>query len=620
MSKAWEPTLGAWMEAEGARFRVWAPGATAAEVVADSAHAEVSCFPLLKQADGCFTGLIPDLRAGDRYRFTIDGRGPFPDPASRYQPEGVHGPSQIIDPCAFAWGDQSWRGIAIDDLIVYELHVGTFTSAGTFRSVSERLPDLVELGITAIELMPLADFPGRRNWGYDGVNLFAPAHSYGTPDELRHLVDTAHQLGLAVLLDVVYNHFGPDGNYLSQFTPFYFNEKHHTPWGAALNFDGQNCEPVRAFFLENALHWLHDCHFDGLRFDAAHAIIDEGPRHFLAELSGCVHETITHRKVLLIAEDHRNLVTLISPTADGGLGLDGIWADDFHHQVRRCLARDCEGYYRDYTGSAVDLATTIQNGWFYSGQISVNSGEPRGTDPTGIAPSRFVNCIQNHDQIGNRPFGDRLHHSIDAAAYRAASALLLCAPQTPLLFMGQEWAASAPFQFFTDHNPELGKLVREGRRNEFKAFAAFADPHIRETIPDPQAETTFVASKLDWLERDKEPHAAVLRLYRELLQLRRSELARCSTRHEATALGDGVILLRRQGADASEILIVAALKPALQVTMPIEFDSRWQLLLTTEDERFNAQPRPPMIDRSKPEPSIIFPVPAAVIFRRERNR
>jgi malto-oligosyltrehalose trehalohydrolase len=373
--------------------------------------------------DGAFAVTLTDVNAGDRYAYLLDGEGPFPDPSSRYQPEGVHGPSQIIDPSQFAWSDQGWRGVRLQDALIYELHVGTFTRAGTFAGVMERLPYLADLGITAVELMPVADFPGRWNWGYDGVSLFAPARCYGAPDDLRGLVDTAHRLGLVVVLDVVYNHFGPDGAYLPTFSSSYLSTQHRTPWGAAVNLDGEHSSQVRSFFIENALHWLTEYHFDGLRLDATHGFVDESPCHFVRELTASVRESISDRSVLLFAEDERNLNAIVRPFDQGGWGLDAVWSDDFHHQIRRLSAGDRDGYYQDLSGSTVDLATTLNRGWFYSGQHSDYLGEPRGTDPSGVPLNRMVFCIQNHDQVGNRPFGSRLHDRIDPALFRAAASL-----------------------------------------------------------------------------------------------------------------------------------------------------------------------------------------------------
>lgn len=637
----WTPSLGAWIEQEGTHFRVWAPTVRNLQVVIEKTGNPTDCNPwalnMVKAADGTFSVIVPEIRVGDRYRYRVDGQGPYPDPASRFQPEGVHGPSEIIDAKSFVWSDANWRGVELNDLVIYELHVGTFSPPGTFAAVIDYLDKLVELGVTAIELMPVADFPGQRNWGYDGVDLFAPARCYGRPDDLRRLVDAAHARGLAVILDVVYNHLGPDGNYLGVYSPYYFSKRHPTTWGAALNLDGEHSVMVRAFFIENALHWIHEYHFDGLRLDATHALKDEGPRHLLAELSFAVHQSIKDRRVLLIAEDHRNLATLLKPENEGGWGLDAVWADDFHHQVRRLLAGDHEGYYRDYAGTVADLAETINKGWFYTGQHSINWNEPRGTDPDGIPPRRFVYCLQNHDQIGNRALGERLNHQIDLAAYRAATALLLCCPETPLLFMGQEWAASSPFLFFTDHHERLGRRVTEGRRNEFKNFSAFSNPEVLGRIPDPQAQSTFQSSKLVWEEMNREPHASIRRLYQALLHLRRTEPAlRNSDRDDygVTALGASAILLVYRSSSELGALtqrrdpgptVLAIVQLPGEGTVDLHKHSaghaldgrRWQIMLTTEDEPFCTDPRRPEIDRSGSLPVIRFLRPSAVILREE---
>ncbi len=615
----WNRTLGSWHMSEGTQFRVWAPVINTLEVILDGAPTAPRL--LAKSPDGFFTGVLADVGPGQRYRYRVDGQGPFPDPASRFQPDGVHGPSEVIDPHAFAWTDASWQGIAMKDAIIYELHVGTFTPAGTFAGVMQRLPDLVKLGVTAIELMPVADFPGQRNWGYDGVNLFAPARCYGRPDDLRRLVDAAHSLGLAVFLDVVYNHFGPDGNYMGFYSPCYFSKTHQSPWGAGLNFDGENSLPVRDYFIENALHWIHEYHIDGLRLDATHAIVDNSPRHFLAEFSTRVRAGCAGRNVLLIAEDHRNLAYMMKPVRDGGFGLDGVWADDFHHHVRRHLAGDHEGYYSDFTGSSEDLAATVRQGWFFTGQHSAHLDEPRGSDGSELPAEAFVICVQNHDQIGNRAMGDRLHHQVDLAAYRAATVLLLCAPQTPMLFMGQEWATSAPFQFFTDHNEELGKLVTEGRRKEFRHFSAFSDPAARERIPDPQAESTFLRSRLDWGERERDPHAGTLRLVQALVGLRRSEPAlRAAGRDDYAieAMPNGLLLLKRTAASEPTLLIVINLDSKAEVDLQGHAFLKglsWDILLNTEDPAFTSKPSQPRIELSDSAAWIAFQSPGAVILK-----
>ncbi len=620
---AWQPSLGAWRQENLTHFRVWAPNAKEIEVVLEP-PGNVSAFSLRESADGYFQGAIPEVTLGALYRYRIDGQDSYPDPASRYQPRGVHGPSQVIDPAAFAWTDQGWKGIGLEDLILYEMHVGTFTAAGTFAAAAERLPLLRQLGVTAVELMPVADFAGNRNWGYDGVALFAPARCYGTNDDLRRFVNYAHELGLAVHLDVVYNHFGPDGAYMSIFSPYYFSSRHKSPWGAGVNCDGLHCAPVRHFFIESALHWIHEYHMDGLRLDATHAIVDESPRHFLAELSGAVRSSLenSRRGVLVLAEDVRNLARMVMPEEEKGWGLDGVWSDDFHHQMRRNLTGDEQGYFQDFDGRIENIAATASRGWFYCGQQAPFFGQPRGTEPTSISPFRFVFFLQNHDQVGNRAFGDRLHHQVDSAVYRAAATLLLLLPQTPLLFMGQEWAASTPFRYFTDHNPELGRLIQEGRRIEFSGFAEFTDPKNRERIPDPQDLKTFEASRLNWEEREAEPHLSMLRFYTKLLAVRRTEpalRARGRENFAVESLNGNVLLLRRHAPSVPTLLAVIRLRGAgrdnLQGNSYADAGAtcKWELLLTTEDSSYAPDPFPPRVELSGPV--IEFSRPGAVILK-----
>lgn len=589
----WELPIGALPDAEGTRFCVWAPSARQVEVVLHT-DGGPRAHPLTRDADGYFGGRVEGVGPGARYSYRLDGGDPRPDPASRSQPEGVHGPSAVVDPRAFTWSDHDWRGLPIEDLVIYELHVGAATPGGTFDSLIERLDAVKELGATAIELMPVADFPGERNWGYDGVNLFAPARAYGGPEGLRRLVDAAHARGLAVLLDVVYNHFGPDGNYLWGYSRDYFTDRHKTPWGDAVNFDGPESKPVRDYFIGNALHWAHEYHLDGLRLDATHAIIDDSPTHLLAELAATVRASLpAGRHFALIAENEENNPGIVRPASGAApqlsddpavavaWGLDGVWADDFHHQVRVALTGEREGYYADYTGSAEDLALTIKRGWFYQGQEAPHLGKPRGAPADDVAPPRFVYCIQNHDQVGNRAMGERLNHDVDLAAYRAASALLLLCPQTPLIWMGQEWAASSPFLFFTDHNPELGRLVTEGRRKEFARFTAFSG----ETVPDPQAAETFERSKLRWEERELAPHSSVLRLYTDLLALRREHPAlreRGRDSYTATPLGESALLLERRAPGGEALLLAVSLMGAAQVALGPATSGGWRVLIDSE--------------------------------------
>lgn len=625
----WRSLIGASVDGPVTRLRVWAPGHAHVELVIESGARRGDELAMTAQPLGYFELSVEQVGAGDRYRYRVDGAGPFPDPASRSQPDGVHGASAVVDAGTFGWTDQAWEGVPPERLVLYELHVGTFTPEGTWRAAIERLPYLQALGVTAIELMPVADFPGARNWGYDGVALYAPARCYGAPDDLRALVDAAHAAGIAVWLDVVYNHVGPDGAYLFAFSPYYFTDRYPSPWGKSVNLDGPHADEVRALLVDNALAWVHDFHIDGLRLDATHAMRDASQRHFLAELAARVRSADAGRPVTVVAEDHRNLAAMIRPEAAGGWGLDGVWADDFHHQVRRALAGDGDGYYADYSGTTADLARTIEQGWFFTGQHSAYLDEPRGTDPGGLPPRAFVICLQNHDQIGNRAFGERLHHQIDLAAWRAVSVLLLTAPQTPLLFMGQEWAASTPFLYFTDHHDDLGRQVTAGRRREFARFAAFADPAVRARIPDPQAPATCEASRLRWDERLHPPHAGVLRLYAALLALRRAEPALQAAAHgPVTAMAPDAdsLQLSRPSADGWFAIIVR-LRGSGTVAVTIEGAETarrpgdWSLVLSSEDAAFADDARPPALDLSAPQPSVTFQRPSAVVLRhRERGR
>ncbi len=612
----WQPTLGAWHRAGTTTFRVWAPEHISVDLVI-----EEGVRPLSAEPCGYWSASFADLPPGTLYRYRLDGRDDqvFPDPASRFQPHGVHGPSEVIDPSRFAWSDGQWHAPCLDRTVFYELHVGAFTPEGTFRAVLERLPYLKQLGISAIELLPVADFPGSRNWGYDGVALFAPARCYGEPGDLRALVDAAHQHGLAVYLDVVYNHLGPDGAYANAFSPHYFTDRHQTPWGRGVDLDGPHSSEVRRFFIENALHWVHEYHVDGLRLDATHTMQDDSPVHFLAELTTTVREE-SGRPVLFVAEDHRNLARMLQPVAEGGWGVDGVWADDFHHQARVHVAHDGEGYYADFTGRAEDLATTLRQGWFFRGQHSTFLGGARGSDPSGLSPKQFVVCIQNHDQIGNRAEGARLNHEVDEGTFRALSALLLLLPQTPLLFMGQEWAASSPFLFFTDHLADLGRRVTEGRRQEFSAFAAFADPVRRAAIPDPQDPRTFARSCLQWDEAERDPHARMLRLYQRLLEIRHATPAiRTSSpeRYSVHTLDEHSVMLTLRCSDRAsgqDLTAIVRLSGGGAVAVPGAGSTWRSLVITTEDADVTIDPLPIRIDTAAPF-TVHFARAGAIVFR-----
>jgi maltooligosyltrehalose trehalohydrolase len=492
--------------------RVWAPEAKQVSLAVGETH-----LPMSRHPDGWWTAHRP-MRPGDQYGYLVNGEGPFPDPRSRYQPHGVHGLSQWIDHEAFAWSDEGWQALPLAAGAIYELHIGTFSDAGTFEGAIPKLSHLVELGITHVELMPVAEFSGAHGWGYDGVDLFAPHHVYGTPDDLKHLVDACHAHGLAVLLDVVYNHLGPAGNYLSRFGP-YFTPRYHTPWGDAVNLDGAGSNEVRRFFCDNAIMWLRDYHVDGLRLDAVHALIDTSATHFLEQLAAEVDtlEATLGRHLVLIAESDLNDPRVIRAREAGGYGMDAQWSDDFHHALHSVITGERSGYYEDF-GTLAHLARALQAGFVYASTHSPHRQRVHGRPPHDVPGWRFVVAAQNHDQVGNRATGERLAHLASAPRAQIAAALLLCAPFVPMLFQGEEWGASSPFQYFTAHeDAELGTLVREGRRKEFAAFGW--DPS---SIPDPQATDTFERSRLRWDECADSAHAPLLAWYRALLALRRT--------------------------------------------------------------------------------------------------
>ena len=495
------------------RFQVWAPAAERVDLMLGDDRR-----PMHAASNGWWTLEVPEAGPGTDYAFSIDGGDPRPDPRSPWQPHGVHGPSRVVDHGAFAWTDDHWQAPPLASAIIYETHIGTFTLGGTFESAIERLDDLVNLGVTHVEIMPVAAFPGERGWGYDGVDLYAPQESYGGPEGLKRLVDACHARGLAVILDVVYNHLGPAGNYLSQFGP-YFTDRHHTPWGQAVNLDGPDSGEVRRFFIDNALMWLRDYHMDGLRLDAIHALVDTSAIHFLEELGQAVDRLTANlgRHLVLIAESDLNDPRVIWRPEAGGYGMDAQWSDDFHHALHAALTGERSGYYEDF-GDLAHLARALERSFVYGGQYSAHRRRRHGRPPTGLPSSRFLAYLQNHDQIGNRATGERISHLVSPGCAMIGAALVLTSPYVPMLFMGEEWGASAPFQYFTDHeDPELGKAVSEGRRNEFAAFGWNpAD------VPDPQAEATFQRSRLDWSERDREPHRSLLAWHRRLIAARRS--------------------------------------------------------------------------------------------------
>jgi len=480
--------------------------------------------PMDGDAEGYRSVFVPGALAGHQYGYLLDGEGPYPDPCSRRQPNGVHGLSSIVDPSAFAWHDDEFEPPPFRDLVIYECHIGTVTPGGTFDAAIGILPGLRDLGINAIEVMPVASFPGRWNWGYDGVSLFAPAEVYGGPDGFRRFINAAHQAGIAVILDVVHNHFGPDGNYTAMFSDSYTTNRYDTPWGQAINFDGPDSAHTRRFFRENLLHWAYEYHLDGFRMDATHAIFDSSPTHILAELSRAIAGSAwSARRPYFIAESHENDIRYLAPLDQGGFGFDAVWADDFHHAVRTAISDEDEGYFQGYSGSLEDLARTICQGFLYEGQFDPGIGASRGTSARHLPWNSFVYCIQNHDQVGNRPFGQRLNTVTAHGDFLAASLLLLLLPQVPVVFQGQEYLSNRPFLFFTDHKGELAQAVSEGRRHEFGAFRAFSDPEVFATIPDPQAETSFRRSVCDSDESTWGIGLLARWLYRAALELRNTD-------------------------------------------------------------------------------------------------
>lgn len=591
----WQLEMGAQViEGERVRFRVWAPTARAVEVELYPWPEGIVRHRMEHEGDSVWSAVV-EAPAGILYRYRLDEEWGYPDPCSRSQPEGVHGPSQVIAPQAFRWTDDAWPGLDPQTLVIYELHVGTYTHEGTFDALTGQLDALRSLGVTALELMPVMEFPGRRNWGYDAAHLFAPASVYGGPEALRRLVDAAHARGLGIILDVVYNHLGPEGNYLRAYSPDYFTDRYQTPWGDAVNFDGRNSAWVRRYFVDNALYWLHEYHIDGLRLDATHRMYDGGPKHILQELSEAIHERgLPDRRLLLMAEDERNDLRLVQPCEAGGRGLDALWIDDFHHSVHVLLTAEDRGYLQAYQGTAEEIARLLRVGFLYQ-----SPPRERGEKPAGVAPMvpayKLIYCLQNHDQVGNRPLGRRLAHLIDLEHLKAAVALLLLTPCTPLMFMGSEFASTTPFFYFTDHQGELGKQVTAGRFAEFKDFWASLDPQ-RFPMPDPQAEATFLQSKLDLSEREKPPHDAVYRLYRELLHLRHRDtvfMKQDRWRLLAEAVGRAMVAVERWDEQGNRRLLVLNLGDRNerfdlggQSWLGSAAGVAWQPLLSTAEERF----------------------------------
>jgi maltooligosyltrehalose trehalohydrolase len=574
--------LGANRLADGRwEFLLWAANARTVSLHLLHSGELLTMTPLSR---GYFRRTVENLEPGTRYLFQLDGARELPDPASRFQPEGVHGPSEVVDLNQFQWTDQAWQGRTLERSIFYEIHVGTYTAQGTFDALIPHIPELVELGITTVELMPVAQFPGSRNWGYDGVYPFAPQNSYGGPEPLQRFVNAAHEHGLSVALDVVYNHLGPEGNYLNAYGP-YFTDRYRTPWGQALNFDGAGSDEVRRFFIENALYWLENYHFDALRLDAVHGIFDFSARHFLTEIKSAVGDLSKRlgRMIHCIAESDLNDSRLLLNHEQGGYDLDAQWSDDFHHSVHRLLTGEDRGYYADFEGIA-PLAATLRDGWYYKGQYSDYRQRHHGNSPRGIAASQVVVCTQNHDQVGNRAAGERLSSLVNFESLKLAAGITLLSPFVPLLFMGEEYGETAPFQYFTSHgDPELVEAVRRGRREEFAAFGWEAE----KAVPDPQDESTFLRSKPDHSRKSEEPHRTLLRLYQNLIRTRREYDLGDPAPRSVREIGDSALLVLRQAERSQQLMIFNFGKSPMPVNLP-DIPGPWRMVMNSADASWNS--------------------------------
>ena len=514
--------FGATVEPGGVRFRLWAPGAKEIRLAIEGRD---DTLPMQAADDGWHELTTDQAGPGTLYRFVLLDGLRVPDPASRHQPQDIHGPSEVIDPAATTWSDGGWAGRPWHETVLYELHIGTFTPEGTFRAAIGKLDHLVSLGITAIEIMPIGDFPGGWDWGYDGALLYAPDSTYGRPEDLKALVQAAHARNLSVMLDVVYNHFGPDGNYFSVYAPTLYTKRHKTSWGDAINYDSRQSGPVREFMIHNALYWIEEFNLDGLRLDAVHAIMDDSPRHLLQELAERARELAGPRPLFLVLENEDNRAALLERAPGGGLqAYTAQWNDDAHHVLHVAATDEAGGYYAEYHGQTRLLGRALAEGFAFQGDMMEYRGEPRGEPSAHLPPACFVSFIQNHDHIGNRAFGDRITDETAPEAVRAIAAIYLLLPQIPMLFMGEEWAAAQPFPFFCNFSGELADAVRTGRHQEFSRFPEFADEAARARIPDPGAEATFRSAKLDWDSLQAEPHAGWLAWYRRAIAVRAQEV------------------------------------------------------------------------------------------------
>ncbi len=575
---------------------MWAPAQKTVEVVMDGE----GTVPLRAEESGYFSGLVDQAQAGSRYKYKVDAGELCPDPASRFQPEGPHGWSEVVDPSAFAWTDLNWGGVALPHQVIYEMHIGTFTQQGTWCSAQSELQHLAETGVTVLEVMPVAEFPGRFGWGYDGVQWFAPAHIYGCPDEFRRFVDGAHALGLGVILDVVYNHLGPDGNYIEKFAPQFFCDK-TTDWGKAINFDGPDSGPVRQFVIANACYWIDEFHLDGLRLDATQDIHDSSQDHILGAMAREARKHAAPRQVIFIAENEPQETKLVRPAEQCGYGLDALWNDDFHHTAMVALTGRNEAYYTDYLGTPQEFISSAKYGYLYQGQRYKWQKKRRGSPGLDVAPAAFVTFIQNHDQIANSAFGERCQALTSPGKLRAFTALLLLLPSTPMLFQGQEFAASSPFLFFADHGSELNEKIRLGRAEFLAQFPSLATPEMQERFADPSDPATFERCKLNHAERKS--HREIYQLHCDLLRLRREEpVFRAQKRRgiDGAVLSSEAFLLRFFGEGGDDRLLLVNLgvdlhfNPAPEPLLAPPADSGWTTLWSSEDPKYGGTGTPPV--------------------------
>ena len=583
----------------GTHFRVWAPRPKKVEVVLEVGPGAPATVELEPQADGYFAGLGPQAAEGTRYRFRLDDTGCFPDPMSRYQPDGPHGASQVVNPTGFGWNDSQWQGVGLEGQVLYEIHIGTFTREGSWKAAQRELTELADCGISVLEVMPVADFPGRFGWGYDGVGLFAPVWLYGEPDDFRRFVDEAHRVGLGVILDVVYNHVGPDGNYLSQFSPDYFTSKYDNDWGQAINFDGRNAGPVREFFLTNAAYWVEEFHIDGLRLDATQQIFDGSPRNIVAEIGERVREAARGRKTILVAENEPQHTKLVCSLESGGFGLDALVNDDFHHSGMVAMTGRNEAYYTDYLGKPQEFISMVKYGYLYQGQRYKWQKQRRGTPDLRLPPAKFVTYIQSHDQIANSGRGERVQFMTSPGRLKAMTALLLLAPGTPMLFQGQEFASTSPFYYFHDHKPDLAKLVREGRTNFLAQFRSLATSKMQPCLVDPGSPFTFERCKLDFRERER--NRRYYDLHRDLLRLRREDPVFSAQRPggvDGAVLAAECLMLRFFGEVGDDRLLLVNfgvdlhLDPAPEPLLAPPDGRTWQTLWSSEDPRYGGAGTP----------------------------